>query len=264
MKIKKINLSKLNQLYKHPSAYFFRAVELTTTYLNFNKIVFKHPSVDLGCGDGAVANLVFDENFTYGVDNNEANDVKKSIMSGRYQKVLIESAENLSLKSHSVNFVYSNCVIEHIPNNDKVLSEVSRILRDDGLFLFTVPSHMFPEYLYLTNKFLSFGLSFFSKMYKYRRNKMLNHFHCYSIDDWNDRLSRYSLKIINSKYYMSKRGLMLWDKMALKCFLFKLFGLNNEEKIFNKNFKMINEIISEKNFSNPGAGIIILCRKYKK
>ena len=39
----------------------------------------------------------------------------------------------------------------------------------------------------------------------------------------------------------------------------------NRKAVSNKNSKgSFNEIISEKNFSNPGAGIIILCRKYKK
>ena len=262
MKSQKTTFKQLTDLYTHPSAALFRAIELRTIYENSLEFNFVAPSLDLGCGDGKIAELVFDEPFTYGVDNGEAKDVEEAVKNGRYEKVFLESAENMSLQDSSLNFVFSNCVIEHIPNNAAVLSEVGRILKDGGYFMFTVPSHNFPNYLYLTNKFASYGLSFFSRLYKYRRNKMLNQFHCYDVDDWASRLKPYNLKVVKHKYYISKPALMMWDKLALNIFFRKFFISTAEKDSLRENFSQLETVASRDNVvDSNGAGLFILCKK---
>ncbi len=262
MKTKICDFEFFADLYKHPSAMFFRAIELKSIHSLLSDQNFSQPSVDLGCGDGAIASLIFDASFTYGVDNGEAKDVQLAINSGRYKKVFIESAENMSLPDESVNFVFSNCVIEHIPNNRAVLSEVSRILKPGGSFVFTVPSDKFPDFLFLTNHLAAIGLASLSRHYKYRRNKMLNQFHCYSVEDWQQKLSEHQLSIENSSYYMEKSALMLWDKMALKIFLKRLFFINGENIEFKNNEVEIRRLIAVDNpKKGEGAGVIIHCKK---
>ena len=165
MRAKKTTVDQFVKIYTHPSAILFRAVELKTIYEGTEGVNFSQPSLDLGCGDGKIAESIFDENFTYGVDNGEAKDVEEAVESKRYQKIFLESAEKMSLPDNSVNFVFSNCVIEHIPDNEAVLRETSRILNKGGAFVFTVPSHNFPKYLFLTNKLASWGLGFLSRFY---------------------------------------------------------------------------------------------------
>lgn len=265
MKTRKIELESLTSLYTHPSAILFRAIELKAINKLLSEMKFSQPSLDLGCGDGAIASLIFDSPFTYGVDNGEAKDVDIAINSGRYSQIFTESAVEMSLPDDSVNFVFSNCVIEHIPDNLAVLREVNRILKPGGSFVFTVPSDKFPDFLYLTNRFAAFGLSALSNHYKYRRNKMLNQFHCYSIEDWQKRLSKQGLFIQNSSYYMENKALMLWDKMALKIFLKRIFGVNSERIEFKKNENEIKHLVCTDNpGTRKGAGIIIHCIKSEK
>ena len=168
----------------------------------------------------------------------------------------------MSLQEESLNFVFSNCVIEHIPNNAAVLKEVSRILKKGGFFMFTVPSHHFPDFLYLTNKFASWGLAFLSRFYKYRRNKMLNQFHCYDIDDWMVRLQANNFEVIQYKYLHDKKTLMLWDKLALEVFFKKIFSAKAEKKCLVKNYSNLAQI-AEIDFvsGDQGAGLFILCKK---
>lgn len=262
MKSKQTTMKNFVSVYTHPSAILFRAVELRTIHEALEGVNFSHPSLDLGCGDGKIAEIIFDEHFTYGVDNGEAKDVQEAIDSKRYQQIFLESAEKMSLPNNSVNFVFSNCVIEHIPNNEAVLSETSRILNKGGSFVFTVPSNNFPDYLFLTNKFASWGLGFLSRFYKYRRNKMLNQFHCYSIADWQEKLSKHGFKIVKHKYYMSKNALMFWDKMALQIFFKKILWPNYEKKALKKYWNKLNDVAdNDKAQEGMGAGILVYCVK---
>jgi SAM-dependent methyltransferase len=221
-----------------------------------------HPSLDIGCGDGYIAHQLFNDKFDYGVDNGEANDVNEAIRLNRYGKVLVESAESISIKTNSLNFVFSNCVLEHIPPIEKVMSEVSRCLKVGGKFVITVPTDYYGEYLYLSQIFSKFKLNFLKKIYIKFRNKMLNHYHCYSIEKWKKILEAHNMKIVEHKYYISKDALMLWDKMALGVFVGKLFGLDLNKKIkekFNSNkVNILNE--STKNISQ-GACVLIIAER---
>lgn len=262
MKANKTTVDQFTKVYTHPSAILFRAVEMRTIYEGTEGVSFSQPSLDLGCGDGKIAEIIFDEHFTYGVDNGEAKDVQEAVDSKRYEKIFLESAEKMSLPDNSVNFVFSNCVIEHIPNNEAVLSETSRILNKGGAFVFTVPSHNFPDYLFLTNKFASWGLGFLSRFYKYRRNKMLNQFHCYSVADWQQKLAKHGFCIVKHKYYMSKDAMMLWDKMALEIFLKKILWPHYEKKALKRYWNVVREVAeSDKAEEGEGAGLFIYCVK---
>lgn len=262
MRAKKTTADQFVKVYTHPSAILFRAVELKTIYEGTEGVNFLQPSLDLGCGDGKIAEIIFDENFTYGVDNGEAKDVQEAVDSKRYQQIFLESAEKMSLPDNSVNFVFSNCVIEHIPDNEAVLRETSRILNKGGAFVFTVPSHNFPEYLFLTNKFASWGLGFLSRFYKYRRNKMLNQFHCYSAADWQEKLAKHGFRIVNHRYYMSQKALMLWDRMALEIFLKKILWPHYEKKALKRYWNVVREVAeSDKAEEGKGAGLMVYCVK---
>ena len=116
----------------HPSSKLFRVLELQAVYKNIKNHSFRGPSMDLGGGDGYLSTILFDKKFDFNVDKGEANDLHVAKRHHRYRKILVESAEKMSLKDSSLNFIFSNSVIEHIPNNEAVLKEVSRTLKKGG------------------------------------------------------------------------------------------------------------------------------------
>jgi len=195
---------------------------------------FRHPSLDLGCGDGKITQLLFDDQFTYGVDNGEADDVDIAIKNHVYKKVLIESAEKMSLPDNSINFIFSNSVIEHIPDNKAVLSEVSRILKRGGSFIFTSPSSLFSDYLYIPALLKKLGLGFLSQPYITKRNQMLNHYHILSHIEWEKRLKKAGLKLVGFAYYIPEEILHLWDRMAVQIYFSRMFDRNIEKKLSKK------------------------------
>ena len=104
--------------------------------------------LDVGCGRGfyseAVAR-VYPQATTVGVDYNE-----KPLTLAREQahaalvSLARSDARALPFPATSFDAVICPDVLEHIVEHDVVLSEVNRVLKDDGLLLITVPHQNYP------------------------------------------------------------------------------------------------------------------------
>lgn len=261
MKTRFVTLSLL-QLHHHPASKLFRTIELQNVYKNTKRMIFKQPSMDLGGGDGYLSSILFDSNFTYNVDNGEAKDLHVARRTKRYKKILVESAEKMSLKDRSVKFVFSNSVIEHIPDNEAVLKETSRVLVPGGVFIFTSPSHNFKHYLWLSSVLESIGLGLLGKLYREKRNKMLNHYHTYSHTSWTKRLKKYGLVVKKFDYYISHETCMLWDRIAWEVRLRALFDTEAQNRVFLRYKKKIEDAINQDNVKGTaGASLFIYAVK---
>ncbi len=252
MKVKRFNLKSL-YFYKNPAIILFRGIELNFLSKVLSKIKLSQPSLDLGSGDGFISSILFDKKFTVGVDNNENKDTLISIKKKRYKKVLIESAEKMSIKSESLNFVFSNSVIEHIPKNRAVLAEVSRVLKPGGYFIFTCPSSYFTSY-FAKNR---------GMLYAKLRNRHLNHYHLLSHIQWKKRLKKAGLKVLSHHYYMTKSDLMFWDMLVWLykfLLLFKKTPLHSQlKKHYLRKIKKI--VLNAKTSKKQGSNILIVAKK---
>ncbi len=261
IKINKLSLKNLQESYDHPSVALYRAIELRQIYEGCKKLNLKQPSLDIGSGDGKITSILFNEKLTYGVDNGEANDYQVAIDKKRYKKVLLESAEKMSIKDKSVNFVFSNSVLEHIPEIDSVFEEVSRVLKPTGYFIFTSPSKYFRKYISLNNKFNQIGLGIINRIYSKLRNKQLNHFNLYDHKYYSSHLKKYGLKVENYSYSIDKNTLELWEKMAIMSKVRNVLGKNNNK--LTKSFKKRIENCYENNRINKteGANLLIVAKR---
>ena len=195
--------------FQAPSTILFRSIELKLLKQHLAKITKTNTRIlDLGCGEGLTAAVVFNRKLDIGLDNHKYF-VKLAIDSGVYKKVILGDARKIPLPNKSVDLVFSNCVIEHIEEIDKVFSEVYRVLKPGGKFVFTTPSHN----LYKYSIFSKLGLKFISKIYGRLRDKKYSHFNTYSIDEWRDILTKHKLKISKGYYYISKQEAELWDML---------------------------------------------------
>lgn len=251
MQTNKFSIHKLNK-YHHQAVLLFRGIELKILSLVLSDYRFKKPSMDLGSGDGYISSVIFKESFTYGVDNDEAGDTQIAIKKKRYKKVLIESAVDMSLGSESLRFVFSNSVIEHIPNNHKVLKEVSRILSPGGYFVFTCPSVFFTRYLSEKH----------GETYAKIRNKHLNHYHLLDHTEWKRRLDKNGLKMLEYHYYMTKNDLLFWDKLVWLSKVISIFGPIGDKvmiSLFNRRVKSL--VAQSTTNQSEGANILIIATK---
>lgn len=253
-------LEELNKEYNHPAIVLWRAIELKTIARFLRKESLSFPILDLGCGEGKIAKVLFGKGVVdIGVDN-ESEIVKAARKSKVYKKVVLGDAQNLPFQDNSLSTIFSNSVIEHIEGIEQVLSEVSRTLKPGGLFIFTVPSHKFADYLYLTTLFRGIGLSFLGKMYSRARNRQLNHFNLYNDLDWEKQLKKYSFKMIYRKYYLSHKDIYEWDKICLLLRPVSRIPFVNQ-RLRNKLYKEVLTLLDKEEEFKVGGGLLVVARK---
>jgi SAM-dependent methyltransferase len=122
---------------------------------------------------------------------------------GVYRAVMFASATALPYAAGSFNTVISNCVIEHIPDNEAVLREIYRVLRPGGVFATTLPSEHYAEYLLGSTAFRKAGLGGLACAYGRFFNRISNHCHVYSPQVWRQRLTSAGFAVDEQTYYFS-------------------------------------------------------------
>ena len=119
----------------------WRAVEA----MSFDQVKLKSPVLDLGCGWGEFAGVAFNR-LEMGVDIND-EDLQKAKDGKRYKNLKWADARELPFKKNTYGSVVSVSVMEHIEGGEKVISEVHRVLKKNGLFVFSVPTPLIKDNL---------------------------------------------------------------------------------------------------------------------
>lgn len=122
-----------------PATALWRAVEIGEL---LRRALPEGRGLDLGCGDGKLTRIIMEHasrRSLVGVDL-DPGETEQAARLGFYEAVHTTSAAEIPEPGESFDFVLSNSVLEHIPDLGPVLAEVSRLLKPNGRFLFTVPS----------------------------------------------------------------------------------------------------------------------------
>lgn len=97
-----------------------------------------HTALDLGCGTGEMMRLILQQNkdkSLYGIDLSEKMlEVAKEKL-GNHVKLILSDSEQLPFSDSFFDVVYCNDSFHHYPAPDKVLSEVYRVLKPNGIFV---------------------------------------------------------------------------------------------------------------------------------
>lgn len=95
--------------------------------------------LDIGCGLGFFLKRIRDIYETYGIDVSEYA-VREARMVASKSKIQIGSAEDLSFKSNFFDIVTAFDVVEHLKNPDLFFQRVYKILKKDGILVFSTPN----------------------------------------------------------------------------------------------------------------------------
>jgi SAM-dependent methyltransferase len=165
------------------------------------------PVLDLGCGDGHFASVVFDEPLDAGFDPwwgplTEAH--------GRDAYHVLAQAEGARMPYPDEHFatVVSNSVLEHIPELSPVLAEAARVLQSGGRFYFCVPGPNFLPFLSIGRALDRVGLRSLGDSYRCLFNRISRHYHCDGPAVWEQRLEKAGLELVRSWTYFSRRALV--------------------------------------------------------
>ena len=168
----------------------------------FAELGLEHPVLDIGCGDGHYAAVAFPEGIDVGIDVTE-EIVAEARRNGPYGRVEVASGTALPYADETFHTVVSNCVIEHIPDIEALVQEVSRVLTPGGKFVFSVPDDRFTDMLFTVRTLKRLGLNGLAERYGRWWNGNAAHHHLDSPQMWAERLARHGLTIERQTYYMS-------------------------------------------------------------
>jgi len=210
--------------YQAPSTILFRSIELKLLKQKFGDLFDAKTILDLGCGQGIAASIIFDKKIDYGLDNDQLG-LQQAEKSNLYQKLILADAKNIPLPDNSIDLAFSNSVIEHIKELNSVLKEVYRILGQNGVFIFTVPSDCFKNY----SLFSFLKMIPLAKIYGELRNKKFNHHHAYSLQEWTSILKSDGFQEIDGYHYLKKRTLEFWDFLLIFSWPFRLMPKINQK-----------------------------------
>jgi len=181
----------------------------------------KHPVLDVGCGDGFLARVAFEQQLEAGIDLDKG-EVGRAIASKSYKKTLYASATDIPFKKDSFNTVVSNCVLEHIPDIDKALSEIRRVLKKNGTLMITVPSECYSNNLYFQGLLKKVGLSGLANWYVVNLNKIFKHYHVDNAATWKKRLQKAGLKMEKAEYIIPLSTFHTYERWMILAFPSKI------------------------------------------
>lgn len=181
---------------------YFRALIRSVEASYYAALDFPEPALDIGCGDGHFASLAFSDQVSVGLDPEHA-PLREAVARRSYGVVVQADGCRMPFASNSFASAFSNSVLEHIPDVESVLAEISRLLTHGAPFYFCVPN---PRYLSALSmkRFLGDGYAAW-----FRRISRVHH-----LDDplvWETRLARTGFELVHWWHYFSPSALRVLE-----------------------------------------------------
>jgi len=199
--------------YNQPATGLWRVFE---TEVVLDELSGEGRALDLGCGDGELAELLFASapglRWT-GLDI-DAADVELARGRRFYEQVHAAPASRIPEPDGAFDLVFSNSSLEHMDGLPEVLAEVARVLRPGGRFAFTVPARSFDELLLWRRALAKARLRSLSDRYRDSVDARLQHKNLWSAAEWGALLERQGLRLEREVPYLSSGAIAVWETLS--------------------------------------------------
>ena len=193
-----------------PPVALWRAIELRVAA----EERYRRPILDLGCGDGLIARVLFGPGRSVDVGFDPWwEQLREAASSSVYAHVDLADAAHMPYADGSFATVFSNSVLEHIPTPEPVLREAGRVLQPGGHLIFTVPSDAFRWLLDGYQRRQRAGDAEGAEAYAASVDVRLAHFHYHTPDQWRELLAGAGLTLVRTRYYIPAEVARVWDRM---------------------------------------------------
>ncbi|MGD2146981.1 MAG: class I SAM-dependent methyltransferase [Anaerolineae bacterium] len=193
-----------------PPVALWRAIELRVV----GQHCWSRPVLDLGCGDGLIGQALFDSGCAIDVGLDPWFDqLRQAARLGVYRCVSQAAGRAMPFPNQHFSTVFSNSVLEHIPQVTPVLEEVARVLRPGGRFVFTVPSDAFRTMLDGYAQRLAMGDSAGAEAYAAEVDERLDHRQYHGPHGWSELLAYAGMTLVEATYYIPHEVERFWDRM---------------------------------------------------
>jgi SAM-dependent methyltransferase len=168
---------------------YFRSLLRSVEANYYQGVDLPEPVLDVGCGDGHFASVVFDRCIDIGIDPDLVS-LREAEQTGAYCQLVQADGADLPYPDACVGSAFSNSVLEHIPNLDAVLKEVGRVLKPGAPFLFTVPNPGYRQELSFPNWLRDAGFSSIASRYREWFMRMSRTIHTLDREGWREKLAQ--------------------------------------------------------------------------
>jgi len=166
---------------------YFRSLLRAVEAQFYQEINLPAPTLDIGCGEGHFADLVFNRKIDVGLDPSHKT-IHEAGARQAYQLLTEADGGRMPYPDEHFASAFSNSVLEHIPHMEQVLGETARVLKPGALFVFCVPNHRFNERLSIAVFLDELRLHSLAKLYRDFFSYIARHRHLDSPEIWKSRL----------------------------------------------------------------------------
>jgi len=249
---------------------------------------FRGRVLDLGCGDGSLARVVFGKEAEcctlVGIEP-DAGDAEDARRSGFYQTVHHASGASIPEADGSFDVVFSNSVLEHIREIEPVLSEVARVLKPGGKFVLTVPSDRFRDCL-VGGRLMRALARRRGETTTHAVDRRLQHHRYWSAEEWHQALDPVGLRVEAAHRYFPRQAVQAWERLSnwTGGLAFELFQRSTETRALQRKMRLdvINALLptqirwralmwilrrslgapAEISTDEPSGGLLVVAEKY--
>lgn len=161
---------------------------------------FQRPVLDIGCGDGVFAAVLFADKIDLGIDYDPA-EIARARGYERYDALVVCGGNDIPRPDASFRTIFSNSVLEHIPDLLPVLREAHRLLAPGGRFYVTIPTDQWERNVLPARLLLGLGLTGAAKAYGRWYNRFWNHYHAYPVERWRALFAEAGFRVAEQKTY---------------------------------------------------------------
>jgi SAM-dependent methyltransferase len=163
---------------------------------------FTRPVLDIGCGDGVFAHVLFADKVDTGIDLDPVEIARARTLSA-YQELLVCGGSDIPKPDGSYQTIFSNSVLEHIPDLEPVLREAHRLLVPGGTFFVTIPTDQWERTVLPSRLLHLLGLKRLAEWYGRFYNSFWKHYRALPIKDWTNLFEWVGFKIVDVQTYSS-------------------------------------------------------------
>jgi SAM-dependent methyltransferase len=189
---------------------YFRAMLRAVEAHFYQDFKLPAPVLDVGCGDGHFASLVFDQPLDVGLDPWRA-PIRQAARLGGYRFLVQADGGDMPFPDAYFASGLSNSVLEHIPHIDAVLAETARVLKPGALFLFCVPNPAYLTELSVAGILRRLGMESLGRKYTSWFRRMSRVEHTDTPEIWQARLEKAGFRLERWWHYFSPDAMRMLE-----------------------------------------------------
>jgi len=186
------------------------AIERTLECEILSSCRFDRPILDVGCGDGVFAAILCGERIDTGIDSSAA-EIERAKRHNCYNELIVCSGACVPKPDGTYRTIFSNSVLEHIPDIKPVLRELRRLLATGGRLYVTIPTDWWEKSVFPARVLHAVGLHELGERYARFYNRFWHQYHALPETCWTALFAEAGFTVRAAQHYAPPNMTSLLD-----------------------------------------------------